>query len=231
MNEGAGPGELPRLIRETLDEDVRELAFPETMTDRAIHGGRARRRRGRTRTRVIAGLSVFSGAAVVGAVVLLPVSGAGDGEDTLGRRHAGPPVNARASASAVVVPRELIRVGYLPRGWRQRPAPQGVVVRPRHWYARYAPAGRADGPTIEFMAKPTTAGLAEVRRTMRLTGVRPTAFPMPVGRALMTSKAVRALREIHVYWAPRDGVLITVRAFGVPAAELRRVVRGLRVAP
>ncbi|HEX2312521.1 MAG TPA: hypothetical protein VHJ17_02240, partial [Thermomonospora sp.] len=119
MTTGGGPGPdradgLPELIRDTIDADVRGLVFPGAMADRVIHGSRARRPWGRAQAAVLAGLTVLSGAGVVGVAALVPSSGPDEGEGAAAR----PSPTARRAGPSPADVRRLVRVGYLPAGWR-----------------------------------------------------------------------------------------------------------------
>ncbi|WP_119731161.1 hypothetical protein [Thermomonospora amylolytica] len=218
---------LPDLIRECIDEDTRGLVFPDAMAVRVIHGSRARRPWSATQGAALVVLALTAGAGVVGAAAVVPALRSEEGR---------PAVVATATLTRPVPVSRLVEVGYIPRGWRGVAAPDietpddAAPSAGQVWTAQYQPIRRGDRPQrVLVRVWRTTEGLDAVREIEERQGARVRPYQVSIGRALLARTAGRA-DELRIYWQPREGVHVLVRGLGVPDAEVRRVVAGLRTA-
>jgi hypothetical protein len=181
------------------------------------------------------GAALVSSAGVVGAAALVPGLVYHGGEPTMTAPSTG------VSVSATPDPSRLVTVGYVPRGWRPAPlvdTPGGTD--PRVWTVRYVPAQEAGGDparggrrSLSVMVAVGPDWFAEARRreAARDRALRP--HPVTVGRAVEAEPLVLGggrLVETRIYWEPRAGLLVSVQGVGMPGAEIRKVVSGLRLA-
>jgi len=216
---------LPDLIRECIEEDTRGLVFPDAMAARVIHGSRARRPWGATHGAAVVALALTAGVGVVGAAAVLPA---------LRPAESRPAVAASVTAARSAPVDRLIEVGYVPPGWRRVSAwwqegPAGVSPAEggQMWTAHYRPQGGDRPRRVVIQVWRTTRGLEVVRRIEERQGARIRPYRVSAGRALLVRPAGWA-DEVRVYWEPREGVHVLVRGQGVPDAEVRRIVAGLR---